>query len=142
MSLTPELQQLAILAEIDDLVLRVRRWLDDAPALGSCAKARSLVSKIVERVNSLRIRLESPLVIATFGGTGTGKSTLVNALIGQEASESGRQRPTTIMPVLLIHPDIETNALGLDLSQFHVDENRCTCVARSDHYRLPGSRHQ
>ena len=120
MSLTPELQQLTILADIDDLVVRVQRWLKDAPAWDSAKKARSLVSKIVERVHSLRIRLESPLVVATFGGTGTGKSTLVNALIGQEASESGRQRPTTTMPILLVHPDLETNALGLDLSQFHV----------------------
>ncbi len=120
MSLTPELQQLTILADIDDLVVRVQRWMKDAPAWDSAKKARSLVSKIVDRVHSLRIRLESPLVVATFGGTGTGKSTLVNALIVQEASESGRQRPTTTMPVLLIHPDLETNALGLDLSQFHV----------------------
>jgi len=120
MSLTPELQQLTILADIDDLVVRVQRWMKDAPAWDSAKKARSLVSKIVDRVHSLRIRLESPLVVATFGGTGTGKSTLVNALIGQEASESGRQRPTTTMPVLLVHPDLETNALGLDLSQFHV----------------------
>ena len=120
MSLTPELQQLTILAEIDELVLRVRRWLNNVPAWGPARKARSLVSKILDRVYSLRIRLESPLVVATFGGTGTGKSTLVNALIGQEASESGRQRPTTTMPILLVHPDIETTALGLDLSQFHV----------------------
>ena len=120
MSFTPELQQLTILAEIDDLVLRVRRWLDDAPAWDPARKARSLVSRIADRVHSLRIRLESPLVVATFGGTGTGKSTLVNALIGHEASESGRQRPTTTMPILLVHPDLETNALGLDLSQFHV----------------------
>jgi len=120
MSLTPELQQLTILAEIDDLMLRVRRWLDDGPAWGPARKARSLVSRIVDRVHSLRIRLESPLVVATFGGTGTGKSTLVNALIGQEASESGRQRPTTTMPILLVHPDLETSALGLDLTQFQV----------------------
>ena len=120
MSLTPELQQLTILAEIDDLVLRLRRWLNDAPAWAPGRKARSLVLKILDRVNSLRIRLESPLVVATFGGTGTGKSTLVNALIGQEASASGRQRPTTTMPILLVHPDIETTALGLDLSQFQV----------------------
>ena len=120
MSLTPELQQLTILAEIDDLVLRVRRWINDAPAWDPARKARSLVSKIPDRVHALRIRLESPLVVATFGGTGTGKSTLVNALIGQEASESGRQRPTTTMPILLVHPDIETTALGFDLSQFQV----------------------
>jgi ABC-type multidrug transport system fused ATPase/permease subunit len=78
------------------------------------------VRKIVERVSTLRIRLESPIVVATFGGTGTGKSTLVNALVGQEVSQSGRQRPTTTMPILLVHPDFETNALGLDLSQFQI----------------------
>lgn len=120
MSLTPELEHLTILAEIDDLVLRVRRWLDHEPAWDPAHKARSVVRKIVERVSTLRIRLESPIVVATFGGTGTGKSTLVNALVGQEVSQSGRQRPTTTMPILLVHPDFETNALGLDLSQFQI----------------------
>lgn len=120
MSLTPELEHLTILAEIDDLVLKVRRWLDQSPAWDPAHKARSVVRKIVERVSTLRIRLESPIVVATFGGTGTGKSTLVNALVGQEVSQSGRQRPTTTMPILLVHPDFETNALGLDLSQFQI----------------------
>lgn len=120
MSLTPELEQLTILAEIDDLVLRVRRWLDHSPAWDPAHKARSVVRKIVERVSTLRIRLESPIVVATFGGTGTGKSTLVNAMVGQEVSQSGRQRPTTTMPVLLVHPDFETSALGLDLTQFQI----------------------
>ena len=120
MQQTPELQQLTILAEIDDLVQRVRRWLDDAPAWDSARSARALVKRIVDRVHSLRIRLEAPLVVATFGGTGTGKSTLVNALIGQEVSEVGRQRPTTTMPILLVHPDIEVSAINLDLSQFLV----------------------
>ncbi len=120
MSLTPELEHLTILAEIDDLVSKVRRWLDHEPAWDPAHKARSVVRKIVERVSTLRIRLESPIVVATFGGTGTGKSTLVNALVGQEVSQSGRQRPTTTMPILLVHPDFETNALGLDLSQFQI----------------------
>ena len=120
MSLTPELEHLTILAEIDDLVMRIRRWLEQGPSWDPARKARSVVTRIVDRVHSLRIRLESPLVVATFGGTGTGKSTLVNALVGQEVSQSGRQRPTTTMPVLLVHPDFEINALGLDLSEFQV----------------------
>jgi energy-coupling factor transporter ATP-binding protein EcfA2 len=120
MSLTPELEHLTILAEIDDLVLRIRRWLETGPPWDPACRARSVVARIVDRVHSLRIRLESPLVVATFGGTGTGKSTLVNALVGQEVSQSGRQRPTTTMPVLLVHSDFETSALGLDLTQFQV----------------------
>lgn len=120
MSLTNELEHLTILAEIDDLVLRIRRWLDQGPPWDPARRARSVVTRIVDRVHALRIRLEAPLVVATFGGTGTGKSTLVNALVGQEVTPSGRQRPTTIMPILLVHPDFETDALGLDLSQFEV----------------------
>lgn len=115
-----ELEHLAILAEIDDLVRRVRQWSARVVPWAPAGKVRSVVSHIIDRVHLLRIRLESPLVVATFGGTGTGKSTLVNALVGQEVTQSGRQRPTTTIPVLLIHPDLEVSALGLDLSQFHV----------------------
>lgn len=120
MSLSTELQQLSLLTEVDDLIQRVRRWLAVSPAWTPARSARALTARILERVQSLRIRLEAPLVVATFGGTGTGKSTLVNALIGQEVTQSGRQRPTTLMPVLLAHPDFELNALGLDLGQFLV----------------------
>ncbi len=120
MTSNTELEHLRILAEIDDLIGRVRRWLEDSPHWEPAKKARSIVSRIVDRVHSLRVRLESPLVVATFGGTGTGKSTLVNALVGQEVTQSGRQRPTTTTPVLLVHPDFELSALGLDPGQFQI----------------------
>lgn len=120
MSSTPELQQLAVLAEIDDLVDRVRRWTDHCPDWDTSRRARALVSRIASRVQSLRIRLEAPLVVATFGGTGTGKSTLINALVGQDVTAAGRQRPTTKTPILLLHPEIEPSALGLDLTQFQL----------------------
>ena len=71
-------------------------------------------------VEGLRIRLEAPLVVATFGGTGTGKSTLVNALVGQEVTRTGRQRPTTTRPVLIVHPAIDLEALGLPLEDFEI----------------------
>ncbi|MFN9717485.1 MAG: GTPase, partial [Planctomycetota bacterium] len=120
MTTNSELEHLRILAEVDDLIGRVRRWLEDSPSWEPARKARSVVSRIVNRVHSLRIRLESPLVVATFGGTGTGKSTLVNALVGQEVTQAGRQRPTTTTPVLLVHPDFELSASGLDPDQFQV----------------------
>jgi len=71
-------------------------------------------------LETLRIRLEAPLVVATFGGTGTGKSSLVNALVGTECTKSGRQRPTTTKPVLIAQSGAELQTLNLPLEQFEI----------------------
>ena len=114
------LEHIALLARIDDLTARLSRWVQDAPQWRPARQARSLVSRLLQRVDAVRFRLESPLVVATFGGTGTGKSSLVNALVGEEVTRAGRQRPTTTKPILLIHPDLEPETLGIELSQFHI----------------------
>ncbi|AYY12251.1 hypothetical protein EF847_05575 [Actinobacteria bacterium YIM 96077] len=49
-------------------------------------------------------RMQAPLQVALAGATGSGKSTLVNALAGQIVSSSGVLRPTTRMPVHVYHP--------------------------------------
>ncbi|MCA9065032.1 MAG: GTPase domain-containing protein [Planctomycetaceae bacterium] len=120
MTAAAELENLAVLAEVDHLTGRLRSWIDHCPAWGPAERARGLLRRILLRMDSVRIRLEAPLVVATFGGTGTGKSTLVNALIGQDVTESGRQRPTTRTPVLLVHPQLNVESLGLELSRFSV----------------------
>ena len=114
------LEQIALLAKIDDLTGQLNRWVSDSPAWEPARRSRSLVARLLQRVDAVRIRLESPLIVATFGGTGTGKSSLVNALVGEEVTRAGRQRPTTTAPILLIRPDLEPEALGLDLSRFTV----------------------
>lgn len=48
---------------------------------------------------------EAPLLAVVGGSTGTGKSTLVNSLVGRRVSEAGVLRPTTRTPVLVCHPD-------------------------------------
>ncbi len=60
------------------------------------------------------MRLDAPLVVATLGGTGTGKSTLVNALVGAEVSSAGRERPTTRQPMLVCRPGLRLAMLGID----------------------------
>lgn len=112
-----ELQQISLLHEIDELAGRVRRWAAAGPAWRPAENARALTLLVLERVQTVRLRLEAPLVVATFGGTGTGKSMLVNALVGQEAALSGRQRPTTRQPVMLVHPDFDLQATGLPIEQ-------------------------
>jgi GTPase SAR1 family protein len=44
-----------------------------------------------------------PLVISVFGPTGSGKSTLVNTLVGRPISEAGVIRPTTRRAVVWVH---------------------------------------
>lgn len=45
-----------------------------------------------------------PAVVVVAGATGTGKSTLVNSLVGEEVSPAGVRRPTTRQPVLVAGP--------------------------------------
>ncbi|HEX5568717.1 MAG TPA: dynamin family protein [Streptomyces sp.] len=50
---------------------------------------------------------EAPLLAVVGGSTGTGKSTLVNSLVGRRVSDAGVLRPTTRTPVLVCHPSDE-----------------------------------
>ena len=108
-----ELDRLEMLAEVDELTTGAARWAGRESAWEPKQRAGALLKRVLGRVESLRVRLEAPLVIATFGGTGTGKSSLVNALLGDDVAVSGRQRPTTRQPVLIAHPETELELLGL-----------------------------
>ncbi|GAB4150278.1 MAG: hypothetical protein Tsb009_25010 [Planctomycetaceae bacterium] len=115
-----QLEQLELLAQVDDLITRLTQWGEVDSTWEPMDRCRALVRRLLSRVETLRIRLEAPLVVATFGGTGTGKSSLVNALVGQECTSSGRQRPTTTQPVLIAHPELELEKLGIPLNDFQV----------------------
>lgn len=56
---------------------------------------------IIPRLRSL----EAPLLTVVAGSTGSGKSTVVNSLVGRTVSRPGALRPTTRHPVLVHHPD-------------------------------------
>lgn len=115
-----DLDQLDLLARVDDLTGRVRRWADGDLPWEPAGRVQALLRRVLERVETLRVRLETPLVVATFGGTGTGKSTLVNALVGEEVTRTGRQRPTTTKPVLILHRGLDAESLGLPLEKFEI----------------------
>lgn len=116
----PELAHLELLAEIDALCLRLGRWADSSPAWQPAETCQALVRRLVERAGSLRVRLEAPLVVATLGGSGTGKSALVNAIVGQELVATGKSRPTTVQPILVCRPEIGPENLGIEPSLVEV----------------------
>lgn len=47
---------------------------------------------------------DAPILIVVGGSTGAGKSTLVNALVGEEVSAASAIRPTTRLPLLVHNP--------------------------------------
>ena len=111
---TGDLAHLELLAEIDALARRMEDWSRSAPSWRPAETCRAIIERLAGRLNSLRIRLESPLIVATLGGTGTGKSSLINALAGAELVRSGRGRPTTTRPALLCRPGLTPEILGMD----------------------------
>src|SRR5581483_139476 len=99
--MSSELLHLELLAEVDSLLGEIAAWSRRADDWPPARHAQALVRRLSERTDTLRVRLEAPLVVATLGGTGTGKSTLVNALVGGDVSPASRQRPTTRQPILV-----------------------------------------
>ncbi len=110
----PELAHLELLAEVDSLTEALGHWADAAPEWEPARACRALVRRLGERTGAIRVRLEAPLVVATLGGTGTGKSALVNALVGAEVTQAARWRPTTRRPVFVCRPDVTPQMLGID----------------------------
>ena len=116
----PQLDHLELLARMDDLVARANAWANRPSGWQPERAAQALLQRVLDRIHSLKIRLEAPIVCATFGGTGTGKSSLVNAIVGEDVTRSGRERPTTRRPVLIAHPRTVLSALGLPLDDFEI----------------------
>lgn len=74
-------------------------------ALAATREAIGEMESVARLINDARVRLDHPedaLVVALAGGTGSGKSSLFNALVGSEAAPVGRIRPTTSEPVAAI----------------------------------------
>jgi hypothetical protein len=111
--MSSELLHIELLADVDSLMSDLDAWSLKAGPWPPARQARALVRRLAQRTDTLRVRLEAPLVVATLGGTGTGKSTLVNALVGGEVTPAGRQRPTTRQPILISRDDLDASQLGI-----------------------------
>ena len=78
-------------------------------ATDGAVDARRTVDAVVRQLDDYvvpRLRdIDAPVLAVVGGSTGSGKSTLVNSLVGAEVTSSGVLRPTTRSPVLVHHPD-------------------------------------
>ncbi len=72
--------------------------LDRALAVGGARLAPAVVSRVAATIDSVRERLALGVehtVVALVGGTGSGKSSLFNAICGLDFADVGVRRPTT-----------------------------------------------
>lgn len=77
---------------------------DGADAADVAARAAGQIDDLIlPRLRSL----DAPLLTVVAGSTGSGKSTVVNSLVGRTVTRPGARRPTTRHPVLVHHPDDE-----------------------------------
>ncbi|MDR1478572.1 MAG: 50S ribosome-binding GTPase [Planctomycetaceae bacterium] len=85
----------------------LRRWSSSAPRWGVADTCCELVERFLIRTNSFEHRSGVPLIVAMLGGTGTGKSSLINALLGERVVVEGKERPTTTEAILIVHSSID-----------------------------------
>jgi len=79
--------------------------VDTAVAQSAGVLEESQVEAVAGLARDIRLRLsypESVVVVALAGGTGSGKSSLLNAVAGEEVALTGGMRPITSAPLALV----------------------------------------
>src|SRR6187402_2732829 len=111
-----------------DALVDTRRAVGDVALpipIEGVEEARVLVTQTLDQLDHHLIpRVEeeaSPAIVVVAGSTGSGKSTVVNALLGEQLTPEGVLRPTTRVPHLFHHP--------LDTQVLTAVERRATVAA-------------
>jgi len=87
------------------LASALRRRAASAPGEEREARADALRRHVEDYLLPRAADLDAPLLVVILGSTGSGKSSLLNALAGRQVSPSGVLRPTTRRPIAIGHRD-------------------------------------
>jgi len=117
-------------ASFDELVESLARWSDSLPDWPPARRVRAEWEQVEPRLDRARRELSRMLVVGVIGGTGVGKSTLVNALGGCDLSPAGDvARPTTINPVVVAARDVDLSWLPVAAINARVVRSDAPAVA-------------
>lgn len=101
-------------------------WLEAAVAEGWLPEAEIRFLESMETRGAERLFEDSgsgrPLTVGFFGGTGVGKSSLLNRLVGESLARVGVERPTSTSVTLYVHEQFPIRDLGSDfpIERVHV----------------------
>lgn len=118
----------------DTLFSRSREWIEsvvDAGWLDSSAVATFDRLERATPADLFRPEAVRPLVVAFFGGTGVGKSSLLNRLVGSPLARTGVERPTSREVTLYCHEETPLGELPKALIE-RVRIARHSSAARRD----------
>jgi energy-coupling factor transporter ATP-binding protein EcfA2 len=87
------------------LATALRRRAATAPGEEREARADGLRRHVEDYLLPRAADLDAPLLVVLLGSTGSGKSSLLNALAGRQVSPSGVLRPTTRRSIAIGHRD-------------------------------------
>lgn len=92
---------------------RLTAWADKAIEQGWLATdvKQALTSANSANPGQLFAQAERPLVVGLFGGTGVGKSSLLNRLAGENVARASAERPTSRNITLYVHRSISVDRL-------------------------------
>ena len=88
---------------LQQLAAALRQRIASAPGTDREARADGLRRHVEDYLLPRAADLDAPLLVVILGSTGSGKSSLLNALAGSAVSPSGVLRPTTRRPIAVAH---------------------------------------
>ncbi|WP_305907595.1 GTPase [Methylomarinum sp. Ch1-1] len=115
--------------EYSDLVARAQHWAEQAIADQRLdqEQAQAIMAVDARTPDNLFAQLDArPLIVAFMGGTGVGKSSLLNRLAGQAIAKTGIERPTSREVTLYHHHSVTIQQLpaGLPVDKVNISQHQ------------------
>ncbi len=116
-AIAPDLTLQTLAPQLGDLHQRLVGWIEAKPlGLAPDQKTKLQWEALDLERGAVELAQEKPLlVVLLMGGTGVGKSSLLNALAGGSVAIASFTRPTTRDPVVYHHKDIRPDRLPEEL---------------------------